>query len=214
MRLTKHAHACVEIDTDGGHLLIDPGVLTADVAGLIARTSVILLTHQHPDHVDADAIASALEGRRDLRVYGPGLALSDWAMRLPDQVKAVAPGDALLVEGVEVTVHGGMHAVVHSDLPRVANVGYLIDGTVYHPGDSYQVPGVLVDVLLLPVSGPWMKLAEAVDFARAVAPERAIGIHEGAASAFGLRLLASHFRPGGLVEVALEMLAPGESVDL
>lgn len=214
MRLAKHLHACVEIDAGDGHLLVDPGGLTPNVDELIARTDVILITHEHFDHVSTGAVGEALEARPELRVYGPGGAVAEWAARLPSQVTAVAPGDALLVDGVEVTVHGGLHAPIHADLDRVSNVGYLIDGTVFHPGDSYAVPGVLVDVLLLPVSGPWMKLSEAVDFARAVSPARIIGIHEQAASPFGLMLLGSHFREGGLVEVPLEMLDEGESVDL
>ena len=214
MRLTKHAHSCVEIDHGDGHLLIDPGSLTANAATLVARTAVVLITHQHADHLDADAVAAALATRRDLRVYGPAAAVEPWLARYADRVKAVGPGDALLIEGIEVTVHGGAHAVVHADLPRVANVGYLIEGTVFHPGDSYDVPGALVDVLLLPVSGPWMKLAEAVEFARAVSPERIVAIHELAASPFGLQLLAAHFAPGRLVETVLEVLELGEAVEV
>ncbi|MDN4482440.1 MBL fold metallo-hydrolase [Demequina lignilytica] len=214
MRLTKHAHACVEIDAGDGHLLIDPGGFTPDADELIARTSVILITHEHMDHANVGAIAEALEAREDLRVYGPQAVVGEWAERLPAQAKVVAPGDALLIDGIEVTVHGGLHAVVHRDLPRVANVGYLIDGTLFHPGDSFEVPGVLIDVLLLPVSGPWMKLSEAIDYVRAVAPARVIGIHERATSEIGLRLLGSHFRPGGLVEIPLELPAPGELLEL
>src|SRR6185437_6343433 len=84
-----------------------------------------------------------------------------------DQFTAVAAGDSLTVGSFAVTVHGSKHAVIHPDIPVIPNVGYLIDGSLYHPGDAYFVPEVPVSVLLLPTSGPWMKLGEAADYVRA-----------------------------------------------
>lgn len=77
-------------------------------------------------------------------------------------------------------VHGQLHAVIHPDIPRITNVGYLIDGgTVFHPGDALTVPeGRTVDTLLLPVHAPWNKIAEVIDYVREVAPRRAIDIHD------------------------------------
>ena len=49
---------------------------------------------------------------------------------------------------------------------------------MYHPGDSLFVPDTRVDVLLTPVSGPWFKLGEGLDFVRAVAPQQAYPIHD------------------------------------
>jgi L-ascorbate metabolism protein UlaG (beta-lactamase superfamily) len=77
-----------------------------------------------------------------------------------------------------VTVHGGEHAVIHPLIRGCANVGFLIDGSVYHPGDAYHVPEAPVTTLLLPTSGPWMKFAEAIDYVRAVHPEQTVQIHE------------------------------------
>jgi L-ascorbate metabolism protein UlaG (beta-lactamase superfamily) len=81
---------------------------------------------------------------------------------------------------VAVNVVGGEHAVIHPDIPVVANTGYLLDhGAFYHPGDSFHVPEQRVDVLGLPTAAPWLKVAEAVDFFRAVAPRVAVPIHQG-----------------------------------
>ncbi|WP_062315841.1 MBL fold metallo-hydrolase [Demequina maris] len=214
MRLTKHVHACVEIAHGGDLLLIDPGAYTPDAAELLDRAHAVLLTHAHPDHVHADAIAGALASRPGLRVYGPASALAPWAAPFADRATAVEPGDAFRVGGLEVTVHGGTHAVIHPDLPGVANLGYLVGDRVFHPGDSYEVPAVDVELLLVPVSGPWMKLAEAVDFVRAVAPCRAVGIHELAASDFGMRLVATRLGEGGLTPTPVELLAPGEAIEV
>ncbi|SEI97806.1 MBL fold metallo-hydrolase [Demequina mangrovi] len=214
MRLTKHAHACVEISTDDGHVLIDPGVYAPKAAELIAETDAILLTHEHPDHVHAEAILAALAARPGLRVWGPAAVVGEWVARFPAQVVAVAPGDAFGAGGLDVTVHGGLHAVIHPDLPRFVNVGYLVDGRIYHPGDSYEAPGVGVEVLLVPVSGPWARFGDAADLVRAVAPARAIQIHDAMLSEIGIASATRFLSAGALVKVDVEHLAPGESVEI
>ncbi len=214
MRLTKHAHSCIEIDEGEDRILIDPGVMTPDATRLIGAARTILLTHEHPDHVHADAILGALEARPDLRVLGPEAVVARWREAFHAQIHAVAEGDAFSVGSLSVEVHGREHAAVHPELPRAANVGYLVGGRVYHPGDSLDVPAVDVEVLLVPTSGPWLKLGEVVDYVRAVAPSRAIEIHEAAASDFGLGIVMGRLGPGGMTDAPLERLAPGESVEL
>jgi L-ascorbate metabolism protein UlaG (beta-lactamase superfamily) len=60
----------------------------------------------------------------------------------------------------------------------VPNNAYLVDGTHLHPGDSYTPSPAPVDVLFLPTGAPWLKVSEAVDYLRAVAPRTAVPIHE------------------------------------
>ena len=48
-----------------------------------------------------------------------------------------------------------------------------------HPGDALYIPREPVDVLALPAAAPWMKISEAVEYLRAVNPQRAIPIHQG-----------------------------------
>ena len=73
---------------------------------------------------------------------------------------------------------GGQHAVVHPSIPVVANVGYLVAERVFHPGDSFTVPTAPVDTLLLPISAPWSKVAEVVDYLVAVRPRQATQVHD------------------------------------
>jgi L-ascorbate metabolism protein UlaG (beta-lactamase superfamily) len=68
--------------------------------------------------------------------------------------------------------------VIHPDIPVIPNVGYLVNGALLHPGDSLHVPDRPVDVLALPTGGPWLKVAEAIDYLRAVSPRVAVPIHE------------------------------------
>jgi L-ascorbate metabolism protein UlaG (beta-lactamase superfamily) len=109
-------------------------------------------------------------------------------------------------------VHGDMHAVIHPDIPLVANVGFLVDGTVYHPGDAYFVPEAAVETLLLPTSGPWMKFGEAADYVRAVRPQRVVQIHEMLLSDIGLHLADAILGEQGLTGLLLTSVPVGDAI--
>ena len=213
MRLTKHEHACVVLEKDGTSIVVDPGSFSPGAAEIIAGAEAILLTHEHFDHVNEAAINAALTDRADLRVYAPA-ALRDTFAGHAGQFTAVSPGDTLSIASFGVTVHGGEHAVIHQDIPVIANVGFLFDGSLYHPGDAYFVPEVPVSVLLLPTSGPWMKLGEAADFVRAVRPQQLIQIHEMLLSDIGLHLADMILGEQGLTGLPLTTVAGGGSLSV
>jgi L-ascorbate metabolism protein UlaG (beta-lactamase superfamily) len=207
VRLTKHGHACVRLDLDRGSLVIDPGTYSRDVD--LTGVADVLLTHEHPDHVDPDLVAPA--ARAGTRVHAPA-DVAAW-LDADHGVAAhpVVPGDVFEVLGVEVRVVGGEHAEIYDGLPGCANVGYVLQG-VYHPGDALHVPEVAVETLLLPVSAPWLKLAEALDFVRAVRPERALPVHDAMLSEIGAAGVDRWVDLKG--STSYRRLAPGESVDL
>jgi L-ascorbate metabolism protein UlaG (beta-lactamase superfamily) len=214
VKLTKHEHACVVLEKEGASIVIDPGTLSPGAAEIIAGTDAILLTHEHFDHVDEAAINEALAARPDLRVYAPASLAGTFAGH-PDQFTPVAAGDELAVGPFAVTVHGSEHAVMHPDIPVIANVGYLLDGGLYHPGDAYFAPQAPVSVLLLPTSGPWLKLSETVDYVRAVRPQQIVQIHELLLSDFGLSFTDSLLgEQGKLTGLPLTVLPTGESLTI
>jgi L-ascorbate metabolism protein UlaG (beta-lactamase superfamily) len=175
VNLTHLGHACVLADT-GSRLLIDPGTMS-DFAG-VRDLDAVLVTHQHPDHVDVPRVAALLVAnpRARLVVDADTATVVDG---LPAHVVA-RPGDRLTFGATTVDVLGGIHAAVYGDVPGCANAAYLVDdGALLHPGDSFVVPPGRVDVLAVAVDAPWLKLAEAVDYVRAVAPRVAVPIHEG-----------------------------------
>jgi L-ascorbate metabolism protein UlaG (beta-lactamase superfamily) len=209
MELTKHTHATVVLTKDGSTLVIDPGAYTPNSKDLVAGTTAVLITHDHPDHFDAEILDAALEARPELRIWAPQNVVD--ALKSADgRVVAVSAGDTFTAAGFEVAVHGGNHAVIHRDMPLMSNVAYLVDGNVYHPGDSYDAPGVSVGTLLVPTSGPWAKLGEGVDFVRAVAPERAVQIHDLMLSDVGRGSFGEFI--GNLGGVPLITLQPGETI--
>jgi L-ascorbate metabolism protein UlaG (beta-lactamase superfamily) len=183
MRLTKFGHSCVRFDTDDGAFVIDPGVFSDPAA--LDSVDAVFITHQHPDHCNDPELRRVLEDQPEMAVYGPE-SLAKVLGGVPFTV--VSAGDAVPVAGTEVRVVGRHHAVVHPDIPVVPNVGYLVDG-VFHPGDAFTVPDLPVRVLLAPVSAPWMKLAECVDFIRAVDAPVVHPIHDAILSDEGIAIV-------------------------
>lgn len=188
MRFTKFTHACVRLERDGAVLVIDPGGFSE--AAALDGADAVLITHEHADHLDVDKLVDAGARRPSLTVYAhpdvvSKLAVLDEAV----QVHPVNAGDEFTAAGFGIRAGGGQHAVIHPDIPRIANIGYLIDESLYHPGDSVDPadlpPGAEVETLLLPINAPWQRLAEAVDFVRAVAPQRAYAVHDHLLSAAG-----------------------------
>ncbi|MER6213451.1 MULTISPECIES: MBL fold metallo-hydrolase [unclassified Streptomyces] len=210
MKLTKRLHSCVQLEKDGRTLVIDPGAFSEPDAGLGA--DALLVTHEHPDHFDEGRLRAALDANPAAALWTLRSVAGRMAAAYPGRVHTVGHGDTFTAAGFEVQVHGELHAEIHPDLPRVTNVGYLVEGSLFHPGDALTVPDAPVDTLMLPVHAPWNKIAEVIDYVREVAPRRAIDIHDA--------YLADLARPvydtvlGNLARAPHGRLGAGESADL
>ncbi|MEU6212374.1 MBL fold metallo-hydrolase [Streptomyces sp. NPDC047023] len=176
MKLTKRLHSCVQLEKDGRTLVIDPGAFSEADAGLGA--DALLVTHEHPDHFDEGRLRAALDANPAAALWTLRSVADRLAPAYPGRVHTVGHGDTFTAAGFEVQVHGELHAVIHPDLPRVTNVGYLVDGSLFHPGDALTLPGVPVETLMVPVHAPWNKVAEVIDYLREVKPRRALDIHD------------------------------------
>ncbi|MET9361820.1 MBL fold metallo-hydrolase [Streptomyces sp. NPDC006632] len=197
MRITKYTHACVRLEHDGRVLVIDPGTWSEPAA--LAGADAVLVTHEHTDHIDVLRLAGL-----GVPVYAPAEA------NIPRvEVTGVSSGVGFTAGGFRVRAVGGRHASIHAGRPDCANLGYILDEALYHPGDSLHVPDEPIETLLVPVQGSWMKTAEAIDFVRAIAPQRAFAIHDAQLNDRGLSSVN-----GWLAEETnsgYRYLSPGES---
>ena len=191
MRITKFGHACVRFEHGDAVVVVDPGVFT-DPAALDGATAV-LITHEHPDHYHPDHLRGA-----DVPVFtidAVAARIREDAPDVAERLAVVSPGTQFDA-GVPVRAVGELHAVIHPDLPRFHNSGYLLDlggHLVFHPGDALTDPGERVDLLCVPVSAPWLKASEAIDFARRVGAPRNLAIHDRIYSEAGLGIVDGHF---------------------
>jgi L-ascorbate metabolism protein UlaG (beta-lactamase superfamily) len=210
VRVTKFSHSCIRIDGDGV-LVVDPGEFSERAA--LDGVDAVLLTHEHFDHVDVDALVAAQAQNPALTVYAHADVLPKLAA-LGGAVRTVGPGESFGAAGLEVRVHGGLHAVIHPDIPRIANLAYLISDdttSVYHPGDSFELPDEAVDLLFVPVAAPWLKLSESIEFARVVKPRRAFALHDALLTEAGAKITDTHM--GNLSGCDYARLAPGTATD-
>ncbi|MFN2494676.1 MAG: MBL fold metallo-hydrolase [Pseudonocardiaceae bacterium] len=202
MQIVHFGQSCVLVETPHARLLLDPGIYSTGFEELTGLDA-ILVTHQHPDHLDLarlPALLAANPGAELVVDVGSAQPLADAGIAH----RVVCPGEHLESAGTTVEVIGGEHGEIHPDIPVVPNNGYLIDGgAVLHPGDSFALPGRDVDVLLLPTVAPWFKLSEAADFLRAVDPGLAVPIHQA--------LLA---RPEKFYELLRELAPVGTEVHI
>ncbi len=184
MKLTKYEHACFTVEKDEQILVVDPGAFSTD---FMPPENVvgIVITHEHADHYDHDMIAEIVDKNPDALIIGHE-AVTTKIEVFP--TKAVSTGETMTVGPFELQFFGGQHALIHESIPRVANLGVLIDELLYYPGDSLTLPEMPVDVLAIPASAPWLKIGEAIDFLAAVRPRLAFPTHDAILSDSGKQI--------------------------
>ena len=212
MELTKHGHACVALSDGERRIVIDPGGWTEPAA--LDGATAVLVTHEHPDHFAPERLRAALEADPALEVW-TNKSVAAQLEGLGTRVHVVGNGDAVSVAGVDVTVHGELHAEIHPEIPRIANIGFLVAGQVFHPGDALTVPDEPVATLLVPMHAPWSRTADLIDYVRAVDADQAFGVHDGLLNDTGCGLVTSLLGERGPgTPTPFSRLVPGDSAEL
>ena len=243
MRITYLGHASVLIGFDGFEVLTDPllrpriahlrRVAPAVAAERLAGVDLILVSHAHHDHLDTRSLRMVGGGPRVLCPAPARRAVAAAGLR----PEAMAVGGHARIGAVEVEAvradHDGRRWPHHR---RGDALGFVVRSpaeSVYFAGDTgwFEEIGEVgeVDVALLPVAGWGPKLGpghldpgEAARAAALIAPRVAIPIHWGTYERIGMDTghraaparrfcdQLSELAP----EVAAELLAPGEALDV
>lgn len=214
MRLTHLGHACLLVESGGARLLVDPGAFSSgwhDVRDL----SAVLVTHQHPDHLDLDALPALLGANPGARVLAEPQAAAtarERGVACDDLEEEVSIGDTL------VTPVGQQHALIHEDVPRIGNRGVRIsaDGepTFFHPGDALDGEPGEVDVLAFALNAPWQRSREMTAFLRRIAAPVAVPVHDALLSPTGRSLYLQQARDLGSPRTEVRDLADAGPVTL
>lgn len=185
MKLTKFEHACFTLEKDGMALLFDPGNYTNDL--IIPDTIIaVVLTHEHADHFDKDLLQKIITKNPGATILAPSVMSG----QLPGlRTEEIAPGGSTTVGPFELRFFGGEHAPIHPEIPSVVNVGVLVNESFYYPGDSFALPNAPVQTLALPVTAPWLKIGESIDFMVEIKPSLAFPVHDHIASDDGKALV-------------------------
>jgi L-ascorbate metabolism protein UlaG (beta-lactamase superfamily) len=211
MRITKYEHACFVASIAEKKLVVDPGSFTVplpDTNNVVA----VVVTHEHGDHWTPEHLQRILDNSPDVKFFGPaGVA----AAATDFEFTVVTDGQKISIDPFELEFFGEQHAIIHSSFPIVDNVGVLINGTVFYPGDSFTQGPPSVDLLAVPASAPWLKIGEVMDYVLAAKPKRSFPVHEMVNSVIGngmanARIQATTEQGGG----EFFPLAPGESIEV
>ena len=211
MKLTKYEHATLVLEKSGQTLVVDPGTFTMPLTE-VRDVVAVVITHEHPDHWTPEQLDRVLAMSPDAKIYGPqGVAIA--ASAYP--VIVVGDGDEITAGAFDLKFFGSRHAVIHSSIPVIDNVGVMIDDTLFYPGDSFTIPPVEVDTLAVPAGAPWLKIGEVIDYVTAVKPRRSFPVHEMVLSVIGKNMandrIGTATTAGGGEFVPLQ---PGETLDL
>lgn len=213
MNITKLGHCCLVLKGENGTVLTDPGNYTEEAAKKVQGIDIILITHEHADHYHVESIQAVLANNPKAVVVSNSAVAKLLAEK---NIPCTVVGDmqSTTVGGTLIEGFGKDHAIIYGTLGQCENTGYFVDGKFYFPGDSFFNPKRPVDVLAFPTAGPWMKISEAIDFAKAVKPRVAFPVHDGmivpTAGGFVATMMKNFLKDGGTEFVPL---AAGESRD-
>ncbi|MCL2784499.1 MAG: MBL fold metallo-hydrolase [Propionibacteriaceae bacterium] len=212
MNITHLGHSCVLIETENLRILIDPGNFSTawhDVVDL----NVILVTHKHPDHIDPVHIYPLIANNPDAQfLVEPSIVE---ALDLPTAQKLVA-NSKTWIQGTLIEAVGGLHAIIHNEIPRIGNVGVVLrtegEPSLFHPGDAIDMAPPDIDILAVPAHAPWCAMKETIDFVRAVNANQGFLIHDGLINERGWTL--TYNRLTEMTTTALTDLRDGQPVIL
>lgn len=210
MKITKIGHCCLVVEVNRVKIMIDPGAWTTE-QNEVRDLHAVCITHEHPDHFHIESLKVVLKNNPGVKVY-TNSAVGTFLTEAGISFELLEEGSETTINGVPISAFGKEHAAIYPAIPNVMNTGFLIADRLYYPGDAFVEIHKKVEILALPVAGPWMKMSEAIDFAKAIKPRMTFPVHDGFLAFPG----PFHMLPGKLLpEFGVEFtpLLSGESLE-
>ncbi len=177
MKIKKLGHCCLVIEIKGKRIMTDPS--NFDYGGdsvLEENLDLILITHEHADHLHIPTLKEILIKNPNVSIItntsvGKLLEVENISYR------KVEDQESFDFEGINIFGFGDIHDQIYEDYGQVQNTGYMIDEFCY-PGDSLTLPNKKVDILALPVLGPWLLMKDAINYAKEINPKIVFPVHD------------------------------------
>jgi L-ascorbate metabolism protein UlaG (beta-lactamase superfamily) len=177
MNIKKLGHCCFVVEVDGKRIMTDPSNFNYGGDSVLERNiSLILITHEHADHLHIDTLKEILKNNTDAIVIS-NTSVGKLLTEVGINFTKVEDGESYNFGNTLIKGFGDKHAQIYEDYGQVQNTGYMINSLCY-PGDSFNLPNTKVDILALPVLGPWMKMKDAIDYAKELKPRVVFPVHD------------------------------------
>lgn len=191
MTITKFGHCCLLIETNGKRILTDPGKFSTE-QNTLTGIDIVLITHEHADHCHTDSLIHILENNPEAVIVS-NTSVAALLKKIEIDTHIIEGRDTATVVDVALAAYDGPHVEIFEDFGIVQNTGYLIENSFFYPGDAYTIPDAAVDILALPVAGPWCKVSDAIRYALKVQPRVAFPVHDATLAETGKTVTYPHF---------------------
>jgi len=158
--------------------MTDPGSYTTEEHAKEKNLDIILITHEHGDHLHVESLKDIIAGNPQAKIItneSAGKILQETGIKyevLPKKTEQE-------VAGVKLEAHDCKHEEIFEEVGQVQNTGYFIGPRLFYPGDSLYNPGKPVEILALPVAGPWTRVRDFMKYALDVKPKICFPVHDG-----------------------------------
>jgi L-ascorbate metabolism protein UlaG (beta-lactamase superfamily) len=195
MKIKKLGHCCLVIEENGKRIMTDPGSWTINEQIKEKNIDLIIITHEHQDHIHIESLKTVLKNNPKAVIItneGVGKLLDESGIKY-EILENKSPKNFL---GIELEAHDCKHEEIYQDIFRVQNTGFFISKRLFYPGDAFYNPGKAVEILALPVAGPWANVKNAINYVLEIKPKVCFPVHDGMLISFG----ASHEIPAKVLK--------------
>ncbi|HEU0085374.1 MAG TPA: MBL fold metallo-hydrolase [Candidatus Paceibacterota bacterium] len=185
MQIKKLGHCCLLIQIDNLKILTDPGIFSPSILPPFSKDqnnlvgiNLVLITHEHSDHLHVESLKEVIKNNPEVKVItNTGVSKVLDEAGIPYSI--LEGRNSTEVDGVFLEAFDCKHEEIFEEIGQVQNTGYFIANKLFYPGDSYCNPEKSVEVLALPVAGPWCKIPDAIRYALSLKPKKAFPVHDG-----------------------------------